>query len=159
MSARTAVCRATLLASLASLADPDTGSAQSAEGAPATSAIAVTDSVLIGCSGGNTGLGIGNTLTREGQLGAYTKPLREAATHTPLRRDAAGATAVFGALERIRFRAFRFSEIGNMTCYLELIDGEGKHEVNWVMGRPPQELAPALAALRRAFGDDRRMWP
>jgi hypothetical protein len=145
-----------VLASLVALADPAIGSAQSPEVAPATAA---SDSVRIGCSGGNTGLGIGNTLTREGQLGAYVKPLRETATHTPLRRDAAGATAVFGALERIRFRAFRFSEIGNMTCYLELIDGEGKHEVNWVMGRPPQEIAPALAALRRAFGDDRRMWP
>ena len=30
---------------------------------------------------------------------------------------------------------------------------------NTLMGHPPAELAPVLAALRRAFGDDRRMWP
>jgi hypothetical protein len=145
-----------VLAAFTALASPAIGAAQSAEIAPATSA---SDSVHIGCSGGYTGLGIGNALARDGQLSAYTKPLQEAATHTPLRRDSAGAAAVFTALERIRFRAFRFSEIGNMTCYLILIDGEGKHEVDWVMGRPPQEIAPALDALRRAFGDDRRMWP
>ena len=159
MSARTAVCRATLLASLASLADPDTGSAQSAEGAPATSAIAVTDSVLIGCSGGNTGLGIGNTLTRDGHLASYRRPLGEPVEHSPLRRDTTATARIFSALERIRFRTIRFSEIGNMTCYLELIDGAGRHEVDWVIGRPPPEIEPALAELRRAFGDDRRMWP
>ena len=145
-----------VLAALAALAGPGIAFSKAAGAAPVTSA---GDSMRIGCSGGNTGLGIGNTLTRDGQLGSYTKPLREAATHTPLRRDPAGAAAVFAALERIRFRDVRFSEIGNMTCYLQLIGGEGKHEVNWVMGRPPQELAPALAALRRAFCDDRRMWP
>jgi uncharacterized Fe-S radical SAM superfamily protein PflX len=59
----------------------------------------------------------------------------------------------------MRLRAFRFSKIGNMTCYLELTDGQGEHEVNWVRGQPPPELAPVLDALRRAFGDDRRMWP
>jgi hypothetical protein len=147
-------CRA--LVALLAFAGATAGSAQEpAQGPPS----AVSDSVRIGCSGGNTGLGLGNTLTRDGQLAAYRKPLREAATHTPLRHDSAAARAVFGALERIHFRAFRFSEIGNMTCYLELIDGEGKHQVNWVMGQAPPELAPVLTALRRAFGDDRRMWP
>ena len=144
------------LVALSAFAGATAGSAQEpAPGPPST----VSDSVRIGCSGGITALGLGNTITREGQLAAYTKPLREAATHTPLRRDSAAAGAVFAALEGIRFRALRFSEIGNMTCYLELIDGEGKHEVNWVMGQAPQELAPVLTALRRAFGDDRRMWP
>lgn len=156
MKPRDALYRATVLAVFAALVLPAIGVAQSAELTPATSG---SDSVNIGCSGGATGLGIGNALTRDGQLSAYTKPLQEAATHTPLRRDSAGAAAVFAALERIRFRAFRFSEIGNMTCYLILIDRGGQHEVDWVMGRPPQEIAPALDALRRAFGDDRRMWP
>jgi hypothetical protein len=144
------------LVALLAFAAATPGSAQEPTPDPPSAA---SDSVRIGCSGGNTGLGLGNTLTRDGQLAAYRRPLREAATYTPLRRDSAAAAAVFAALERIRFRAFRFSEIGNMTCYLALIDGEGKHEVNWVMGQAPPELAPALAALRRAFGDDRRMWP
>ncbi|HEU4828380.1 MAG TPA: hypothetical protein VFT04_04220 [Gemmatimonadales bacterium] len=154
MSRRVAFCGAAALVALSALASPTAGSAQAPSRASSAS-----DSVRIGCSGGSTGLGLGNTITRDGQLATYTKPLREAAAHTPLRRDSAAAKAVFGALDRIHFRAFRFSEIGNMTCHLELIDDEGKHEVNWVMGQAPPELAPALTALRRAFGDDRRMWP
>ena len=62
------------------------------------------------------------------------------------------------ALEHIRFRAHRFNRVGNMTCALELIDSEGEHVVTWIKGEPPAELAPVLAALRRAFGD-RRLWP
>ena len=158
MRRRTAGCRATALVALAALVGPTAGAAQ-APAAAAAAASAETDSVRIGCSGGNTGLGLGNTITRGGQLAAYTKPLREAAAHTPLRRDSAAATAVFAALERMRFRAFRFSKIGNMTCYLELTDSQGEHEVNWIRGQPPPELAPVLDALRGAFGDDRRMWP
>ena len=45
-----------------------------------------------------------------------------------------------------------------MTCALELTDSEGEHVVTWIKGQPPAELAPVLAALRRAFGD-RRLWP
>ena len=153
MTRRVACCGAGALLALSALVGP-----AAAAQAPAA-ASAESDSVRIGCSGGNTGLGLGNTVTRSGQLAAYRKPLREPAAHTPLRRDSAAATAVFAALERMRFRAFRFSKIGNMTCYLELTDGRGEHEVNWVRGQPPPELAPVLAALRRAFGDDRRMWP
>ena len=156
MSPRTALYRAMVLASLAALADPGIGSAQSTAVAPAT---AGSDSVRIGCSGGNTGLGIGNTLTRDGHLASYRRPLGEPVEHSPLRRDTTATARIFSALERIRFRTIRFSEIGNMTCYLELIDGAGRHEVDWVIGRPPPEIEPALAELRRAFGEDRRMWP
>jgi hypothetical protein len=46
-----------------------------------------------------------------------------------------------------------------MTCVLELRDGAGKHVVTWPDGRPPVALEPALAALSRAFGDDRRGRP
>ena len=138
-----------LLVSLIALVGPGLASAQ----VPARD-----DSVRVRCSGGETGAGTGNTLTRSGQLSAYVKPLREAATQTSLRRNSATAAAVFAALERIRFRMLRFNEIGNMTCVLELVDGEGEHEVNWILGRPPARLEPVLAALRSAF-DDRRMWP
>jgi hypothetical protein len=156
MSRRAALCGAAALVALPALVGPTAGLAQAPAPAPAS---ATSDSVRIGCSGGNTGLGLGNTITRDGQLATYSKPLREAAAHTPLRRDSAAARAVFAALERIDFREFHFSRIGNMTCVLELTDSRGEHEVNWIIGQPPPELAPVLAALRRAFGDDRRMWP
>jgi hypothetical protein len=154
-----AVVYGVTLASLAALVVPASGLAQSAEAAPATSTTAPTDSVRIGCSGGHTGLGLGNTLTRDGHLASYRRPLGKPTEHTALRRDTTAAARVFLALERIRFRTIRFSEIGNMTCYLEQVDGTGSHEVNWVIEQPPPELEPVLAELRRAFGDDRRMWP
>jgi hypothetical protein len=46
-----------------------------------------------------------------------------------------------------------------MTCELKLHDAAGDHTVTWVKGGPPAALEPVLAALRRAFGDDRRQWP
>lgn len=148
-----------LILSLLALGAPATGAAQRPTQAPATPAARGDDSVRIGCSGGFTGDGSGNTLTRSGALSAYVRPLREPPTYTPLRGDSRAAAAVFAALERLRFRTLRFKEIGNMTCVLELIDSDGRHEVNWIMRRPPAELEPALAALRRAFRDDRRGWP
>ena len=117
------------------------------------------DSVFVGCSGGETGEGYGHTLTRDGQLSAYVKPLREVATHTPIRRDSAATAAVFAALEHIRFRALHFNRVGNMTCFLELTDSEGEHAVTWIKGEPPAALEPVLAALGRAFRDKPRMWP
>ena len=76
---------------------------------------------------------------------AYDKPQGSAAEHTPLRRDSAGAAVVLAALESIRFRTLRLSEVGN--------------RVTWPLGRPPAALAPVLLALRRAFGTGRCMWP
>lgn len=119
------------------------------------------DTVRVGCSGGYTGGGSGNTLTRDGQLAAYQRKTwrRDSVTHLPLRRDPAAATTVFAALEDVRFRALRFDEPGNMTCVLALHDRDGEHAVTWPMGHPPRELEPVLAALKRAFGSDRRLWP
>jgi hypothetical protein len=53
-----------------------------------------------------------------------------------VRTDAVAADSVFAALERVRFRALRFNTFGNMTCALELIDGEGKHAVTCFKGQP-----------------------
>ena len=119
------------------------------------------DTVRVGCSGGYTGGGSGNTLTRDGQLAAYQRKTwrRDSVTHLPLRRDSAAATTVFAALEDVRFRALRYSKVGNMTCVLTLHDRDGEHDVTWPMGRPPRALAPVLAALERAFRHDRRQWP
>ena len=117
------------------------------------------DTLRVGCSGGRTGLATGNTITRAGALSAYVKPFHSEATFTFLRTDTVAADSVFAALERVRFRTVRFTEFGTMTCALELTDGEGRHAVTWVEGQPPAELAPVLAALERAFGEDRRLWP
>lgn len=152
--------RAARLAAVLGLTAVNIGEAQS-PGRAAGAAIRSDDSVRVGCSGGITGGGSGNTLTRDGQLAAYQRPTwrRDSVTHSPLRRDSAAATSVFAALERVRFRALRFNKVGNMTCVLELHDSSGEHSVNWLMGQPPAELEPVLAALKRAFGDDRRLWP
>lgn len=117
------------------------------------------DTVRVGCGGGRTGLATGNTITRAGALSAYVKPFNSEATFTFLRTDTVAADSVFAALERVRFRTVRFTEFGNMTCALELTDSEGRHAVTWVEGQPPAELAPVLAALERAFGENRRPWP
>ena len=117
------------------------------------------DTVRIGCSGGRTGAASGNTITRDGTLSRYTKPLRAAAAHTVVRRDSAAAAGVFAALERVRFRALRHDGRGTMTCVLELRDAAGTHLVSWPAGQAPASLAPVLEALRRALGDDRRGWP
>lgn len=146
-----------LLTSLVVLSAPGTVYAQDPVPAAST-AIRSDDSIRIGCSGGVTGAGSGNTITRSGALSAYHKPLGEAATHIPLRRDSAGAAAVFRELDRVRFRTLRLDGIGNMTCVLELEDGRGEHAVSWQIGQPPAALEPVFAALRRVFGDDRRMW-
>lgn len=147
-----------VLASLMVLVTPGIASAQQPAPAAASMAARGDDSVRIGCSGGVTGAGSGNTITRSGALSAYHRPLGEAATHTPLRRDSAAAAAVFRELDRVRFRTLRFDGIGNMTCVLELADGAGQHAVSWRIGESPPALEPVLAALSRAFGDDRRMW-
>ena len=144
---------------LVALGAPGIACAQAPASPHAAVAATAADSVQVGCSGGVTGLGVGNIITRDGQLATYQKPLHEPRADTPLRQDTAAARAVFAALERIRFRSIRFSEISNMTCFLILVDGHGTHEVNWAMGRPPDAIEPALTALRRALGDDRRMWP
>lgn len=146
-----------LLASIVVLSAPGTACAQGPAPAAST-ATRSDDSIRIGCSGGVTGAGSGNTITRSGALSAYRRPLGEAATHTPLRRDSAGAAAVFRELDRVRFRTLKFDGIGNMTCVLELEDGGGEHSVSWQIGQPPAALEPVLAALRRVFGDDRRVW-
>ena len=151
-----AACLAAAL-SLTALKDGEAQSPLPAARAESRSA----DTVRVGCSGGYTGGGSGNTLTRDGQLGAYQRKTwqRDSTTHMPLRRDTAAATTVFAALEGARFRALRFNKVGNMTCVLALHDGDGEHSVTWLMGRPPAELAPVLSALQRAFGDDHRLWP
>ena len=153
--------RAACLAAALSLTAVKVGEAQPPRPAAAVAASRSEDSVRVGCSGGYSGGGSGNTLTRDGQLSAYQRKTwrRDSITHAPLRRDPEGATTVFAALESIRFRALRFNEIGNMTCVLALHDSNGEHAVTWLMGRPPAELDPVLAALKRAFGDDRRLWP
>ena len=157
----TMLVRAACLAAALSLTAVKDGEAQSPRPVAAGAAFLSEDTVSVGCSGGYTGGGSGNTLTRDGQLSAYQRKTwrRDSTTHTPLRRDTAGATTVFAALEGVRFRALRFNKVGNMTCVLALHDGDGKHSVTWLMGDPPVELAPVLAALKRAFGDDRRLWP
>jgi hypothetical protein len=156
----TMLVRAACLAAALSLTTLKVSEAQSRLPA-AAGAASRSDTVSVGCSGGYTGGGSGNTLTRDGQLSAYQRKSwrRDSITHAPLRRDAEAARTVFAALETIRFRALRFSEIGNMTCVLALHDSKGEHAVTWLMGRPPAELDPVLAALKRAFGDDRRLWP
>ena len=148
-----------VLASLGMVAGPGIASAQRPARAAASPAAHSDDSVRIGCSGGETGGGSGNTITRSGDLSGYDKALGATPTHTPLRRDSASAAAVFREIDRVRFRALRFNTVGNMTCVLELIDSQGEHAVAWPIRQPPPALAPLLAALRRAFGDDRRMWP
>jgi hypothetical protein len=117
------------------------------------------DTARVWCFGGRTGAASGHTITRDGELMKYEKALHSAAVSTLLRRDATSADSVFAALARIRFRALRHEGRGNLTCVLELNDSAGRHTVSWLIGRPPAELEPVLAALRRAFGDDRRMWP
>lgn len=118
----------------------------------------VADSVLIGCYGGVRGGGSGNKLARNGDLWSFEKPLQTEARYTLLRRDPAAAALVFAELERVRFRSLRFNTVTNMTCVLELNDSAGEHKVSWPRGALPAELEPVLAALIRAFGDDRRMW-
>lgn len=118
-----------------------------------------TDTARVGCYGGYAALSSGNLLTRDGTLVRYEKPFRATETYTFIRRDSVAAARVFAELERIRFRTLRFTEIDNMTCSLELKDRVGQHSVSWKMGRPPAELEPVLAALNRAFGDDRPRWP
>jgi hypothetical protein len=117
-----------------------------------------TDTVRVGCFGGHAALSSGNVLTREGALSRYEKQLQTPATYTFLRRDSVAAALVFAELERIRFRTLRFNEISNMTCFLKLSDSNEKHELTWLLGRPPAVLKPALAALTRTFGDHSAMW-
>lgn len=117
------------------------------------------DTVRVWCFGGRIGAASGHTITRDGALMKYEKPFGSAAVSTLLRRGPASADSVFAALERIRFRSLHYEGRGNMTCALELNDDAGKHTVTWLIGQPPAELEPVLAALGRAFGDDRRMWP
>ena len=148
-----------VLASLMVLVAPGIASAQQPAPAAAGMAARGDDSVRIGCSGGETGAGSGNAITRSGALSTYDKPLGAAPAHTPLRRDPAVAATVFRELDRLRLRTLRFNVIGNMTCVLELVDGEGRHAVAWPIRQPPPALAPVLAALARAFGNDRGMWP
>lgn len=157
----TMLVRAACLAAALSLTAVKDGEAQSPRPAAAGDASRSEDTVRVGCSGGYTGGGSGNTLTRDGQLSAYQHESwrRDSITHAPLRRDPEAAKTVFAALESIRFRALRFNEISNMTCVLALHDSKGEHSVTWLMGRPPAELAPVLSALQRAFGDDHRLWP
>lgn len=157
----TMLVRAASLVAALMATTTQSGDAQSPRPRAAGVASRSTDTVSVGCSGGTTGGGSGNTLTRGGQLAAYQQATfrRESITQTPLRRDSAAATRVFATLERVRFRALRFNKPDNMTCYLALQDRDGTHSVSWPMGQPPKELEPALAALKRAFGDDRRMWP
>jgi hypothetical protein len=123
-----------------------------------TLAGAPSDTVRVGCFGGYAALSSGNVLTREGALSRYEKQLQTPATYTFLRRDSVAAALIFAELERIRFRTLRSSEISNMTCFLELGDREGKHELTWAIGRPPAELKPALAVLTRTFGDQSALW-
>lgn len=117
------------------------------------------DTVRVGCFGGRTGAASGNTITRDGALGRYAKPLKGAADSTFIRRDSAAAATVFAELERVNFRTLRHDGRGIMTCLLELRDAAGKHSVSWPSGRPPAAIEPVLTALSRAFGDDRRGWP
>lgn len=117
-----------------------------------------TDTVRVGCFGGHAASSSGNVLDRAGALSSYEKQLQTPATYSFLRRDSAVAALVFAELERIRFRTMRVNAISNMTCFLELSDSEGEHEVTWLMGRPPAELHPVLAALTRTFGNHGAMW-
>lgn len=141
-----------LLVLLAALAAPGPAAAQAST---ARDASGVVDTVRIGCSGGVTGNGTGNVLTSDGRLSRYSKELQSPRVYTPLRQDSAAARAVFAELDRMRFRTVHHKEISNMTCVLELRDRAGEHYVSWPARNPPAALEPALAALRRAFGDDR----
>ena len=125
----------------------------------APSASASTDTVRVGCFGGDAALASGNLLTRAGALIRYEKQLDAPATYAFMRRDSAAAARVFAELERIRFRTLRINEIDNMTCSLELKDRVGQHSVSWRMGQPPAQLEPVLAALNRTFGDNHPRWP
>lgn len=147
-----------VLGAILALSAPGVASAQRTAPAAASIVTRSDDTIRIGCSGGVTGAGSGNTITRSGALSAYHEALGEPATHSALRHDSAAAAAVFRELDRVRFRTLRFDGIGNMTCVLELADSAGAHSVSWQIGQPPAELEPVLAALGRAFGDDRRMW-
>ena len=140
------------------LAAPAVACAQEPPPPAASVAARGGDSVLVGCYGGVRGGGSGNKLTREGDLWTFEKPLQEDAKYTLLRRDSTAAAGVFAALERVRFRSLTFRVVTNMTCVLELNDGAGEHSVSWPRGADPPELEPVIAALIRAFGDDRRMW-
>jgi hypothetical protein len=146
-----------LLLPLAMVASP--GGMRTYATSPAAPGMHSDDTVRVGCSGGHTGGGSGNTITRAGQLSGYTRELRTGDKYTQLRRDSAAAASVFTELERIRFRALQHRQIGNVTCVLELRDAAGSHYVAWLKGRPPTVLEPVLAVLERAFGDDRRWWP
>ena len=115
------------------------------------------DSVRVWCFGGRTGAANGNIITRNGELTQFSKPLHSDTVSTVLRTDPAAADSVFAVLERIRFRTLRHDGRGIMTCVLELRDAAGKHSVTWPAGHPPASLAPALTALRHAFGE--RGWP
>ena len=65
-----------LTASLLAFADPAIAFSQRPAQAPPTRAAQGDESVRVGCFGGRTGGGGGNTLTRRGDLSAYDKPPR-----------------------------------------------------------------------------------
>ena len=115
------------------------------------------DTVRVWCFGGRTGAAHGNSITRDGELAQFAKPLRSDTVSTFLRKDPGAADSVFAALDRIDFRTLRQKGRAIMTCVLELRDSAGKHSVSWPAGSPPRELEPAIAALRSAFGE--RGWP
>lgn len=116
------------------------------------------DIVRIWCFGGRTGAAHGSSVTRDGELRKFAKPLHSDTVSTFLRKDRGAADSVFATLERIRFRTLRHEGRSIMTCVLALRDAAGEHNVSWPAGGPPAELEPTFSALRLAFGE-RTGWP
>lgn len=146
------------LLALAALATPGAATAQSSLPATVGAESRAADTVRVGCSGGITGDGSGNVATGVGDLASYSQPLQGTPTYTLPRRDSAAAAAVFAELDRLRFDTLRYDEHGVRTCVLELRSGAVRHSVTWPAGQPPAALRSVLAALSRAFADDRRGW-
>ena len=108
------------------------------------------DTITTGCSGGVTGGGNGAAVTGRGEILRWERDAAGQPTRfTLVRTDSAAAATAFAELERIGFRSIVHSEPSNMTCFLELADSAGRHEVSWPIGQPPAKVGE----VSRRVGD------
>jgi hypothetical protein len=113
-----------------------------------------SDTLVAGCSGGDSGGGLGLVVTGVGGILEWQKDGPGAITSEDYRllgNDSARTAAVFAELARIRFRSIEQHTQSNMTCFLSLTGSAGPHSISWPLGEPPVQLERTrhlLEALR-----------
>jgi hypothetical protein len=108
--------------------------------------LAVTDTLITGCTGGITGGGIGSAVTGAGELLRFTQagPGPAGRSWTLVGSDSASARRIFGRLAASGFDRAEFNNPANMTCSLSR-HGDHPREIAWPMGRHPRAIARIVA--------------